>query len=578
MSSPVEQIKERLNIVDVVSSYIKLEKAGAANYKAKCPFHGEKTPSFFVSPSRQTFHCFGCNAGGDMFTFVENIEGLDFTGALKVLADRAGITLEKIDPKVRTERDGLFRLTNATASFFEKNLERSKEAKEYLKDRGINEKTIKEFRIGFAKNEWRSLFDEFTQKKSDSRRTIERALEKVGLIKASDKGYYDRFRGRVMFPISDSSGRIAGFSGRILPAYEDDAKETAKYLNSPETALFDKSRILYGFDKAKLAIRKAGMCVLVEGQMDLVMSHQGGVRYAVAVSGTALSLDHLRLIKRLSDKIVFAFDADDAGVLAARRGVDLALSEGFDVRAAAIPEGLDPADLIKKDPKKWENLIKESVHIIDFLLYAILKRKNDAKTSAKEVSSVILPYVAHIANSMEQAHFVRKIAENLNIKEDAVWGELDKIGAGAAQNSLPAQEHSGDVPVDTLRDKIKDKILSILIWQESIKKPAIKCADFRKQFEKIITEDEISSIASMSDEKKKELLFEAEVYYENTKSLDSEIRELLVNLEKETLKEEFEKAMDVLKEAESKGDENTAASILEKCHNISKKLGEIINK
>jgi len=577
MSSSVEQIKERLNIVDVVSSYVKLEKAGAANFKAKCPFHGEKTPSFFVSPSRQTFHCFGCNAGGDMFTFVEDIEGIDFSGALKVLAGRAGVELKRIDPKMRTERDGLFRLTNAASGFFEKNLKESDEAKTYLKERGINEDTIKEFRLGFAKNKWRDLFDEFTQKK-----VPEKAMEKVGLVIASDKGgYYDRFRGRIMFPIADSSGRVAGFSGRILPVYENSSKEMqAKYINSPETILFDKSRILYGFDKAKLAIRKAGMCVVVEGQMDLVMSHQAGIEHAVAVSGTALSVDHLRLIKRLADRIVFAFDADQAGILAAKRGVDLALANGFDVRVAAIPEGLDPADLIKQDSKRWEDLINGSVHIVDFLLEVTLKHKKDPQSVHAEISSVVLPYIAQIANNMERAHFVRKIAEKLNIKEDAIWGELEKhiIKTETPENNLQTESLSNNTKVHTLCNKIKEKISSILIWQESIENPAIDCVKYRKQFKNIVGENEFSLIQNMPEEKKKELLFEAEVYYEDAENLESEIKELLINLEREILKEEFEKAMFSLKEAEEKGDEKASASILEKCSDISKKLGDIVNK
>lgn len=578
MSSSVEQIKERLNIVDVVSSYIKLEKAGAANFKATCPFHSEKTPSFFVSPTRQTFHCFGCNAGGDMFTFVEEIEGVDFMGALKVLAGMAGVTLTKTNSKARTHRDGLFRLTDAATSFFEKNLKESKNAKEYLKIRGINEETIKEFRIGFAKNEWRDFFDKFTQKKIP-----QKALEQVGLIRKSEKGYYDWFRGRIMFPIADSSGRVAGFSGRILPVYEDKTKNVqAKYINSPETALFDKSRILHGFDKAKLAIRKNGMCVLVEGQLDLIMSHQAGVAYSVSVSGTALSVEHLQLIKRLTDKIVFAFDADQAGVFAAKRGIDIALAQGFDVRVAAIPEGLDPADLIKKDPEEWVALIKKSIHIIDFLINTALSHKKDPERIHLEVSSMVLPYIANITNNMEQAHFVRSVAEKLNIKESAVWKELDKLKTknNTQRESTQKENLLKNNNTNKLKDKIKEKILGILIWQKGLEKPDINHIEHEKQFKKITNEDGLTIVKakSISKERISELVFEAEMYYKNALNLELEIKELLVNLEKEILKEAFEEAMIFLKEAEKGNDETEVVVALEKCHNISKKLEKIVNK
>src|SRR3989344_9249259 len=235
MNSPVAKIKERLSIEEVVSSYIKLDRAGI-NLKAKCPFHNEKTPSFFVSPDRGSYYCFGCGAGGDIFSFVEEFEGLDFKGALKLLADKAGIPLEHFNPKEESDKEKLYRVMEEAAKYFENNLLHNKEAQNYLKTRGLNEKSIKDFRIGFANLDWRLLYNYLVKKGF-----TDKEIEEAGLTKASDKGFYDRFRGRVMFPIMDSGGRVIAFSGRI---FIDDGK-SAKYLNSPETPVFNKSAVLY---------------------------------------------------------------------------------------------------------------------------------------------------------------------------------------------------------------------------------------------------------------------------------------------------------------------------------------------
>ncbi len=290
MSTTVEQIKEKISIEELVGSYIELVKAGA-NFKARCPFHNEKSPSFFITPARGTFYCFGCGEKGDIFTFVEKFENQDFRGALKILADRAGVEIKREDPKVRDEREELFSALEQATLYFQRNLVKNTEALKYLHGRGITSKTMSEWRLGFAENDWRSLFENFSQKGFSPK-----VLEQAGLIKKTDKGYYDRFRSRIIFPIADSSGRSIGFSGRIF-GVEDDAK----YLNSPETQLFKKSEILYGMDKAKLEIRKRDFALIVEGQMDLLMAHQAGTTNTIATSGTALTLEHLRLLRRLTN-------------------------------------------------------------------------------------------------------------------------------------------------------------------------------------------------------------------------------------------------------------------------------------
>ena len=238
MSTSVEQIKEKLSIEDVIGSYIKLERAGNS-LKARCPFHNEKTPSFFVSPDRGGYYCFGCGVKGDIFTFVQEFEGIDFVGALKILADRAGVQLEKISPKVADKKERLYYLLEITTEFLEKNLQNEEIPLDYLKKRGLTEKTIKDWRIGYVRNEWRTIYDHLK-----SKGFLDEEMERAGVIKTEGQNTYDRFRGRIMFPLFDSAGRVIAFSGRIMPAFDDG--KAGKYLNSPQTEIFDKSKTLYG--------------------------------------------------------------------------------------------------------------------------------------------------------------------------------------------------------------------------------------------------------------------------------------------------------------------------------------------
>ena len=399
MSSTVEQIKSRLSIADVVQSYIKLQKAGA-NFKANCPFHNEKTPSFFVSPSRQSWHCFGCSRGGDMFSFIMEIEGVDFLESLKILADRAGVEVEKIDKKQQSERLRLLQLIGESVKFYEFELRKNADVVAYLKKRGMKGETAKSFNLGFAPAGWRNLHDYLKDKDySDFE------MEKAGMIVKSDKaqtGYYDRFRSRIMFPIFNASGQAVGFSGRIFG--EEGTDSGGKYINSPQTVLYDKSRILYGFDKAKNEIRKKDACVIMEGQMDAVMSHQAGVVNAAAVSGTALTIDHLRLIKRLTDKIIMAFDKDEAGARASSKGIDMALAEGFEVKIAVSPSGKDPADAVLDNPESWLKAVSEAKNVIEFYLELFDDRK--------DIERKILPYIAVLPSEMEKAGWVKKFPKS----------------------------------------------------------------------------------------------------------------------------------------------------------------------
>ena len=447
MASPVEQIKEKLSIVDVVGSYIKLEKAGI-NFKARCPFHNEKTPSFFVSPERGSYYCFGCGAKGDIFSFVEQFEGLDFIGALRILAERAGVELRRRDvgegERERSERERLYLIHEYATLFFQQQLGSRADVVAYIHKRGLSDASIKEWRLGYAPAEWQGL-GEYLKRKGFS----DTEIETSGLAKKSERGngIYDRFRGRVMFPIADAAGRIVAFSGR---QFEDDGT-AAKYLNSPETALFQKSHILYGWHKARLAIRQKNQAILVEGQMDLVACHQIGLTNTVATSGTALTEQHAALIKRLAEKLIICYDADAAGISAAARGFSLALAAGLHVAVATLPAGKDPADLAIENPTTLVTLIDGARHIIDIELERIVSEVS-GRDRDRAIERDIIPHIAALDSRIEQSRYITAVAHATNLREELLWDVVKKTAAQVKRPSaMPSVALTfGDAPKSRL--------------------------------------------------------------------------------------------------------------------------------
>lgn len=536
MSTSVEKIKERLNIVDLLGSYMKLEKAGK-NMKARCPFHNEKTPSFFVSSERDSYYCFGCNAKGDIFTFVQEYEGLDFFGALKLLAERTGVTLERENFGQRNDKEAIFNCLEAATQFFESNLPQSNSAQKYLEKRGLSEKTIKEWRIGFVADDWRTLYDYLT-----ARKFTDNEIEQAGLIKRTDRGAYDRFRGRIIFPIRDSASRVVGFTGRILP--ENDDGKSAKYLNSPETAVFNKSRLMYGFDFAKGAIRKFDYAVIVEGQMDIIMCHQAGFQNVVATSGTALTPEHLTLLRRISNRVIMAFDADKAGINAATKAWQLALSLGMEVKIAEISSGKDPADLLLANDgkEKFKGILKDSKHIIDFYLTKILAEKLETRKLGIEIKEKILPFLALIESSIEKSHFVKKINEQTGIDEKAIWEDLKRVkvepGVSGAEIRITTNQNK---EIINKADSIERRILGIIHWQKKDREPIVEIKKVEDRLREITGENSYKKIMSTSDEVLNEASFEAEQYYDK-KKLPPVLEELLRELEKEYLTKQLTQA------------------------------------
>jgi len=480
-----------------------------------------------------------------------------------MLANRAGVSLPAYtyDKKKEDEKERLYQAHEVATDFFVGNL--GKEVLVYLKSRGLKEETIKDFKIGFAKDDWRELYNYLKQKGFSD---IE--IEKAGLAIKSEKGFYDRFRGRIMFPISDSSGRVIAFSGRI---FKDDGK-SGKYINSPETPIFKKSAVLYGLDRAKESIRKNNFSILVEGQMDLILSHQAGYRNTVATSGTALSdstetkdnvVSNLGLIRRLSENIVLAFDGDEAGLNASRRAGKIALALGMDVKVVSIPEGVDPADLIAKQGiLKWKETIKSSKHIIEFLLESVIQTSGkDSRKLGREIKDKILPFVHALESAIEKSHFLRKISTLSGIPESALGEDLKKVPARTTNAVQSGGEKDLKKEVQKFRkDYIERKLAGIAFWRKD------------KELEKTLGE-----VIEKYKDSKGDLIFEAEVFYEGGKNLEKDVAEMLLNLKEEYLKEELAQSMRELYLTEEGKQTAKTPEILKKIKEINEAIQNIKN-
>ena len=390
MASPTEEIKEKLDVAEVLKEYIELIPAGR-NFKARCPFHNEKTPSFVVSPDRGSFKCFGCGEGGDIFSFVMKYEHVEFPDALRMLADKAGVELKKQNPNEERISSALYRAHEEAVLFYKEQLKQSKLAQEYLKERGITGETALFFDIGWAPVE-RNALALYLRGKGFSAQELVRS----GLVLSGNGGdLYDRFRARVMFPIHSHIGKVIGFTGRIHP--DHDTGKLGKYINSPETPIYNKSKVLYAYAKNKQAIRELGRTVLVEGQVDAVACWQSGIKNVVALSGTALTEQHVQTLKRSAPVLDLAFDKDDAGWQAAERAAHLALQHDLETNLITWPGEGDPADLMLEDPKLLLEAVQKPVPVItgmaDHLLEEGRITVGAARTALKAIhhSGTFLP-------------------------------------------------------------------------------------------------------------------------------------------------------------------------------------------
>lgn len=424
----LEQIRQKIDIVSLINEYVPLKKAGR-NFKALCPFHSEKTPSFIVSPERQIWHCFGsCQTGGDIFTFLMKYENLEFPEALKILAKRAGVTLRDYRPTETSRlKEKLYEINHLASEFYHYLLTShrvGKRALDYALSRGISQKSIETFSLGYAPNLWDGLIKFLVGKKGYKIEDLNRA----GLvIKSEDSGYFDRFRGRLMFSLRDYRGNVVGFAGRLLPEEEEKRKE-GKYINSPETPVYKKGDVLYGLEITREAIKKERKAVIVEGEIDAILSFQVGVSNVVAIKGSALTEGQVNLIKRYTENLILALDTDLAGDSAARRGIEIAENAGLNIKVVELSFGKDPADCAFKSPLLWKKSVKNAIPVFDYLLSSAVKRfdKNTAEGKTKIVQE-FLASLARIDNEIIKGHYLKKLALEIDVSLEAVAVELAKI-------------------------------------------------------------------------------------------------------------------------------------------------------
>jgi len=565
--SSVDQIKSKLGVVDVIESYLKLQKAGA-NLKACCPFHHEKTPSFFVSPSRESWYCFGCNKGGDIFNFVQDMEGIEFYEALKILADKAGVQLEPVSGKIISEKTILNSLMDEAVRFYQVELKKNQKVIDYLKSRGVEGETAKEFKIGFAPDGWQNLI---TQLKKGN--YTEAQMETAGLVIKSNKtqaGYYDRFRERIMFPLSSSAGQVIGFSGRIFG--EDDGTKGGKYINTPQTILYDKSRVLYGFDKAKTDIRKEDLCILVEGNIDVIMSHQAGFKNTVGVCGTALTEEHLKMIKRLTDNLVMAFDKDDAGLRASQRGVGMALAYGLDVKVADILIGTkDPADVVKNSPEDWKKAINNAKPFVQFYLDALSEKYNDSMRLERAIKVELYPYILKIPSETEKDHWIRKISQRTGATTESIRSDLNKMSRDTGQifTEKDSEEKPKEVYKKSRLQILKERLIGFLVWQKNSE-------DKDLSDEIIKVTEKFDFDLSPENEENQRFVFEVEIVYSGAKSPKEDLSNLVLEFEKELIKSNLERiAMEIRRLESSAGNDENLRKHLDKFQELTKQFNSL---
>ena len=464
MNDEVNQVKERLDIVEIMSSYLTVKRAGA-NMKANCPFHNEKTPSMMISPERQTFKCFGCGEGGDIFTFIEKIEGVDFYNALKILADKAGVKLANKSVKYGNkeyksdQKTRIFEINDWAKKLYHKILEdhpKAEKARSYLKERGMKDATISEFEIGYAPDSW-DLLLKFLDKKGYK---AEEGVAAGVLIRNERGSIYDRFRGRIMFPINNIMGATVAFTSRILVNDNPPAGGLAKYINSSESPIYTKGKTIYGLDKAKMNIKESDLAVMVEGNMDVIACHQAGFKNVVATSGTAITLDQLKILNRYGSEIAFSFDSDNAGDTAMKRAITLSLQNDMSTKIIHLPGPFkDPDEAIKSDPKNWQRAVENAKPSLEYWIDLLIRKSPDLGVTAKKaIAKEILPVIKTIYSDIEKEYYIKYLAGKLSVSEKALIAALEKT---KTENKKPEEEKSEKVS----KISIEEKILGFL-WHD----------------------------------------------------------------------------------------------------------------
>jgi DNA primase len=577
MENQVEEIKKKLNIVDIVSEHVALKKKGK-NHVGLCPFHGEKTGSFMVNEELQIYKCFGCGAGGDVYKFLMEVEGLDFSEALEKLAGKAGVKLAERKNENRDGKRELLEVHSLATEYYHYLLTKhaaGEVARKYLADRGIGEKLIETFKIGYALPEWDGLSSYLVEKK----KYRPEVLVAAGLASAGRGKIFDRFRGRVMFPLFDISGRVVGFSGRILPVDKDDPHfaeasrgEEAKYINSPETTIYHKSKMLFGLTIARSEIKKKKRAVIVEGELDMISSFAAGVAETVAIKGSALTEEMMDMLSRLTSSLVLALDADAAGEAAMKRSIESAEKRGLSIKMVEMVGGKDPDEIARKKPHEWVEMVEKAVPIYEFFFNKAIGRwGTDSVESIGRIVKEVVPYLAKVENSVIREVWAKKLAERIGVDKQRVYEEIEKsrMGRPSIVSEKPNQElHSSRGELDL---KVVGLLLTISGEQvEKVKKmlsglPLMgavgKLVGLIFETGEVVRPDQF--IGELPEELR-DLAAEAYMVGNSEETEDKEVAKLFVAWAKAVIHEERAILSLQIKEEEKRGNDATIGNLGEK--------------
>ena len=583
----IEQVRCKVDIVELISQQVALKKAGR-NFKANCPFHEEKTPSFMVSVERQIFKCFGCGEGGDVYGWLMKREGMEFGEALRTLADRVGVKLKSYRPtKEQQIRERLLEINHLTSEYYHYLLmehKLGKNALQYLMKRGIRKALMKAFKLGYSPKEWEGL-QGFLVKKKGYR---PQELEMAGLVIKGKRGYYDRFRNRVMFSLFDHRGRVVGFAGRV---FEEEVRE-AKYMNTPETNLYHKSEILYGLETTKEYIKKVNKAVVVEGELDVISSYQAGVKNVVGIKGSALTEGQVELLKRFCENVALALDADVAGDKAARRGIELAEQAGLSVRVIELKYGKDPDECAQKSVRLWKESVKTAVPIYDFYITSAVERFGVKTPEGKrKVSDEAVEVLAKISNQVIKAHYVKKLSGVLGVSEVAVVAEVEKAEKKTRVEGQVFKKVKKEEAEKSREERLSEYVLALVLQREDLVKRLVKQVE-----EKWLTEGAVKKVISKLKEWMKrqrkwqvnrfvksleaELVGVVDEAYltelgkglEDDERLEAELEKTMEELRKIGLKTEMRRLSEMIREVEKGKDKKKLMRLQKKFVEASKEL------
>ncbi|MBN1168947.1 DNA primase [Candidatus Woesebacteria bacterium] len=573
----VDEIKQKIDIVSIIGEYIDLKKAGK-NFKAPCPFHSEKLPSFVVSPELQIYKCFGCGVSGDVFTFLQEYEGMDFYEALKLLADRVGVKLKPISGDRKSQKEKFFEINSLAKRFYKYVLlkhNKGEKALDYLKSkRRLKTSTIDEFELGFCPDDPFAIKSFLVDKKGYS---ID-DLTEAGIAVKTSRGVIDRFRGRVIFPLHDHRGNVLGFAGRIMSS----RKDIAKYINSPDTPVYHKSNVLYGLNHVRSIIKKKGWAIIVEGELDMISSWQVGVKNAVAIKGSAITEEQVRLLSRYTNKVILALDADLAGDAAAMRGIKVLQGQDFEIKVAKLIDYKDPDDYAHNDPEGYKKKLKDAKNVWDYLIDSIFEKYDQGTGSGKaKISSDVIPILSSISDSIVQAHYVRVVSERLGVTEDVVIKQVEKSSSEPQDSkSLGEGDEGSDKPrrqlleerllalsfkndLKTLEDKKTKKLITSNLPSKILK----HYLEYAKENSKFIPSDFAEHIPKELFSAYSDMLLKDESDIDVSLGIENEVEEMeliVKELEKLDLKKRLEDITKKIKDKEGKKGSSNELKKLEK--------------